>query len=491
MTTPVFIKKQDIDNSPLIEDSHTFTTDLDPIEDHKIPSTDVGSLGIETIKIEEDQYSPLTCSPTSHYHRHHSSSDDMMDVVKILEDQYKQKFDLYEKLGKSCPSFASFEIAVNECKGAQLLPSSNTYRVFNVNDLFLAWSENMNYLTKRKKSEKHWQAGLKKWLDGQWRKDKKSFDLVLKEQKVPEANQIRTLVSQLCHVKEDIIKVIKAPAILRHHHHYYCKCGSPSVSKIDNLQILSQKGDVELHHHHKHYVEEQSTVPLESPQPQTLMEEKVKCEEPSSISPSEDEQMDYEVSLNETSTDQSSVDPEELKSIKKRNHSKKRRYTRGGSSPLSRKKKQSSLQQKENHTQLQNQLQDVTPHFEQTTQPPSKEFNFEWPPQIHLPEVELPQWHFPEVQLPQVQWPQMPEVQWPHLQWNLPQVQLPQIPEVQWPHLQWNLPQVQPPQIPEVQWPQLNLSEVQWPHLQWQLPEVQWPQNFSESFVNLFKRDNK
>jgi len=149
-------------------------------------------------------------------------------------------------------------------------------------------------LTKRKKSEKHWQAGLKKWLDGQWRKDNKSFELVLKEQKIPEANQIRSLISQLFAVREDIMKVIKAPAILHHHHHYYCKCGSPSVEQMDqlNIQLLSQKGDVEVHHHQMHYAEEQSNapnVPLEvSQQP---IEEKVKSDEPStsSISPSEND----------------------------------------------------------------------------------------------------------------------------------------------------------------------------------------------------------
>jgi len=184
--------------------------------------------------------------------------------VKLLENKFKHKLELYEKLGKSCPSFASVEIAVNEGKGAKL-SRSNNYHIFKIAELYDAWSENMTFLTKRKKSEKHWQAGLKKWLDGQWRKDKNPFDLVLKEQKIQEANQIRSLISSLFIVKEEILGVVKAPSIVQHHHHYYCKCGSPTVAQMEkvNERLQNQSNNNEVHHH-IHYVDGQNnSVPLE------------------------------------------------------------------------------------------------------------------------------------------------------------------------------------------------------------------------------------
>jgi len=396
------------------------------------------------------------------------SLDDHLEVVvKLLENKYKQKLDLYEKLGKSCPSFASFEIAVNENKGAKLL-RSNTYHIFNIAELFKAWSENMTYLTKRKKSEKHWQAGLKKWLDGQWRKDKRAFDLVLKEQKIAEANQIRSLISQLFHVKEEIIGVVKAPSVVYHHHHYYCSCKKMEIEQMNN-SIETKDGEV--HHHHIHYkieeTEQQSpSVPLES--------QKIKSEPstPTDECPTDGDKMDYEV-INDMT--------EEIKYVKKK--TKKRRIIRGREgniSPLRKKKsftgqypqqdQSHTQQQNQSHTQQQNQShiqqnQSYIQHQNQShTQLQNQSSssidlssseqsnNFEWElPQVHwqMPEVQLPQWG--NIQVPQVQWPQMPHVQW-------------QIPQVQW---------------PEVNWP---FSELP--------PDIgQWPQNITESVSVMFRKD--
>jgi len=327
----------------------------------------------DSLKLEMNQQQQIQNEPCL---------DENVDIVKYLESKFKQKLDLYEKLGKGCPSFASFEIACCENKGARLDPPL-TYHVYNMIDLFNAWSENMNYLTKRKKSEKHWQAGLKKWLDGQWRKDKKPFDLTLKEPKLGEANQIRSLISQLFQVQDEIRNCIKAPIITHHHHHYYCKCGSPSVTQMDqlNLQLLSQGNSGEAHHHYIHYVEDNNFVnPEGSMEPPNIIPTKYKDSDP----------------MEETENDANSASESHDEDI-------------------------------DPNQDIQTQNIQSHDHKKHEEKDQSNTFHIDWPWQdINFPEVQWPPQF--EVNLPEVQWPPQLQFQWPpQFEVNLPQVQWPQI----------------------------------------------------------------
>jgi len=413
---------------------------------------------------------------------HQQTSEQLLDVVKILEFKFKQKLDLYEKLGKSCPSFASFEIAVNENNGARFIPP-NTYHVYNMNLLFNSWSENMNYLTKRKKSEKHWQAGLKKWLDGQWRKDKKPFDLTLKEPKILEANQLRNLIIQLSQIQEEIKSYVQAPVVSHHHHHYYCKCGHPTVNQIDqlNLQLLSQQnqGGGEQHHHYIHYSQDQDNNMQDNVmQDNNAMQENCVQDNMMQDNNNQDNIM-HENMLHENVVNDNVLANEKEIKEQKQHHINNITVAYEG------------VQYDNNNsknTQFIDQhpiLQQVMPHKTKKRkikpkpqQTPPNSFHVDWPfsnPEINpqYPEVNLPQgqWppQFPEVHLPQVQWPpQLPEVNLPDVQWS------PQIPEVNLPQVNW------PPQF-QVQWP------PQFPEVNWQ---VQW-QDFTNSFANIFKKDKK
>jgi len=266
-----------------------------------------------------------------------------------------------------------------------------------MSDLFNAWSENMNNLTKRKKSEKHWQAGLKKWLDGQWRKDKKSFDLTLKEPKYVEANQIRILISQLFQIQEDIKICVKKPAVTHHHHHYYCKCGSPSVAQMDqlNLQLLTQGNSGEVHQHYIHYVEDNNlSCTLEEPSKEPSKElVNIDC---NSTKSKGNDPMDDETEYDEFNAisgyDTYETDQEEYTNEKE---------------PI------------ENHEQTEH--TEYTENIEQSEQHQNT-FHIEWPWQ----DITVPDFQWPEVQWPpQVQWPPPFEVnlpQWPpQFEVNLPQ----------------------------------------------------------------------
>eukprot|EP01129_Flabellula_baltica_P000449 TRINITY_DN10459_c0_g1_i1.p1 TRINITY_DN10459_c0_g1~~TRINITY_DN10459_c0_g1_i1.p1 ORF type:complete len:343 (+),score=79.90 TRINITY_DN10459_c0_g1_i1:23-1030(+) len=186
------------------------------------------------------------------------------DITNLIEHYIKRKLEIYDLLGKS-PSFASFELAVGNSEGVVFVPPS-TYKIFDLETLHVAWVKNMNLLTKRKKSANHWQAGLKKWLNGAWRKDEKPFDLELKETKIAEANDFKGYVAELFKLNENIAKLVAAPnVIVHHHHHYYCKC-HPTTQELDLKydEVYTQQLDNgEVHHYHVHPITQ--TVPgLES-----------------------------------------------------------------------------------------------------------------------------------------------------------------------------------------------------------------------------------
>jgi hypothetical protein len=314
--------------------------------------------------------------------------EDLEYVMNLLEKKYKRKLALYEKLGKNCPSFASFEIAANENKGAKILPN-NIYQIYNIEKLNQAWTENMALLTKRKISETHWQAGLKKWLDGQWRKDKRPFELVLKEQKVVEANTIRNIISQLVSVKNEIKEVVKAPQVVHHHHHYYCKCGEPVVKKEE----IKKEGEI----HHVHMLAETPTVALDvaSPMEQSIT---IKSE---MTNPGDD--MDCEV-IN--------------KSVKVKKEKRKRIGKRGGESPKQKRNKHknsykqygspyesssehSSIQSIELPMDYQSSPVQYLPQEEMQFYPghmTQQQFVPTWQPELFPGNIQLPPFQIPQVQ---------------------------------------------------------------------------------------------